>query len=160
MLLPVAVALAVMSVVMWRIEANAFLGAIQDAMVKKGTLTRLGATLKALPLLFPLAVDISITFFFITLLGLSGGITGAVTALAMSNTASIFIAREATKARNRRAAAESPKATAGSGSFAGVHTPGPRITPTPYIPKWVDTYNKGFYGTLRWALDKAESYSK
>jgi hypothetical protein len=149
MLLIVAICMAVLSVVMWRIEANAYLGAMHDALSLPGTLSRLGASIRAFPLLFPLALDLFITIFLVTTFGLGGGVTGAVVALAMSNAVSIAIAGEAVRARKRRHAASQPPPTSQPTASRGPSRDA-------YVPRWVEAYNRGFFSAARWAVNKAE----
>ena len=88
--------LAVLSVTFWRKEAEPFLARVRDAASSPAYLA-VPRVLLALPLLFPLAVDLVITFSLVGALGLSGGVMGAFMALSMSNAVSFFIAREVRK---------------------------------------------------------------
>ena len=88
--------LAVLSATFWRREAEPFLARVRDAAGSPAYLA-VPRVLLALPLLFPLAVDLVITFSLVGALGLSGGVMGAFMALSMSNAVSFVIAREVRK---------------------------------------------------------------
>jgi uncharacterized membrane protein YdjX (TVP38/TMEM64 family) len=140
MLLYVAIGLAVLSVVFWRIEADAFLTKMREALAKKNVFLQVIAIVRAIPSLFPLALDVSLTLAFVSLFGLSGGVTSVAMALAMSNTVSFFISREARKSRARA-----------------------RVQPVytePVMGEFVDSINAGFYSRLRSLVDRAEKFSR
>jgi hypothetical protein len=148
MLLYVAIVLAIMSVVMWRIEAQAFLHNLEQAMLVRTTPGKVWTVVKSLPSLAPLVIDIVITSSLITMFGLAGGVTGAAMALAMSNTASIFIARQAVRMRTM---AQPPKVNA-----CQPHAPTPYQGPTIQYPEFVHAYNRGFFAVMRRALNAFE----
>jgi len=92
-----AIGLAVLSVWNWRREAEPFLIEIrtfQNACAPQDHVRNGLRFVVALPKLFPLALDIAITFLLVANLGLTGGVVGATVALAMSNTIAYFIRRE------------------------------------------------------------------
>lgn len=172
LLLLLAIGLAVLSITFWRLEATAFINAVHDALARPSRFMQVLAVVKALPKLAPLAIDVLVTMSFVGLFGLGGGIISVVTALAMSNTASFFIAREVMKAQ---AAMKAHPATSTSKhsrkpsrtrahpqqAAASATRPAPLPVVVParvsvQYPPFVDAYNKRFFRALRGALDAAE----
>ena len=166
LLLLLAIGLAVLSITFWRLEATAFINAVHDALTRPNRFMQVLAVVKALPKLTPLVVDLLVTMSFIGLFGLGGGIISVVTALAMSNTASFFIAREVMKAQAAMKAhspTSKPSRTRAHPQQAA--TSATRPAPLPLVvparvsvqyPPFVDAYNKRFFQALRGALDAAE----
>ena len=127
--------MAALSVWFWAQEAQPFLKEVKK--VSDSSVNPVVKTVKivaAAPKLFPIALDIGITFALTAGLALSSGILGAAVALTMSNAVSFFIMVETHKFTRR----EEPKPLLERAHDAA------------------DTLNAGLFGAAHQGLNKAE----
>src|SRR5690625_3499949 len=108
--------LSALTVTFWWREFTPFLNRMK-VITSEGGITAPLRTIVALPLLFPFFIDFGVTVGLLTLFGFTGGITGLVSSLVMSNTVSFLISNEVRKSQRVRVMGSQPEPAAGDSSL-------------------------------------------